>query len=58
MGSRRTALETVDVLSQVITNARFANIDELIELIKSVGRRLVEAQPKGAYRCTIRVDIV
>jgi translation initiation factor eIF-2B subunit beta len=40
-------LETVLVLRQVITKARFSTIEELIELIKSVGRKLVEAQPKG-----------
>lgn len=48
VGSRETALETVLVLRQVVSKARFSNIDQLIALIRSVGRRLVEAQPKGA----------
>ncbi|KAG2158497.1 uncharacterized protein EDB93DRAFT_1296967 [Suillus bovinus] len=46
VGSRETALETVLVLRQVISKARFSNIDQLVEIIRSVGRKLVEAQPK------------
>ncbi|KAG1832254.1 hypothetical protein EV424DRAFT_1640965 [Suillus variegatus] len=48
VGSRETALETVLVLRQVISKARFSNIDQLVEIIRSVGRKLVEAQPKGS----------
>ncbi|THH10839.1 hypothetical protein EW145_g1051 [Phellinidium pouzarii] len=46
IGSRETALETVHVIRQVVLRARFRHIDELIGMIKSVGRRLVDAQPK------------
>ncbi|KAF9227813.1 nagb/rpia/CoA transferase-like protein [Gyrodon lividus] len=46
VGSRETALETVFVLRQVVSKARFSNIDQLVEIIRSVGRKLVEAQPK------------
>ncbi|TDL25028.1 nagb/rpia/CoA transferase-like protein [Rickenella mellea] len=46
VGSRQTALETVLVLRQVISKARFSHIDELIGMVKGVGRRLVNAQPK------------
>ncbi|CAL1705286.1 unnamed protein product [Somion occarium] len=46
VGSREAALETVLVLRQVVSKARFSNIDQLISLIRSVGKRLVEAQPK------------
>lgn len=46
VGSRETALETVLVLRQVISKVRFSNIDQLVEIIRSVGRKLVEAQPK------------
>ncbi|KAJ3479093.1 hypothetical protein NLI96_g9306 [Meripilus lineatus] len=48
VGSRETALETVLVLRQVVSKARFSNITQLVTLIRSVGKRLVEAQPKGA----------
>lgn len=64
VGSREAALETVRVLRQVVSKAKFSNIDQLVSLIHAVGRRLVEAQPKGAllsiivllfsFRCTIR----
>lgn len=47
VGSREAALETLKVLRQVVSRARFANLDQLIGLIRCVGRRLVEAQPKG-----------
>lgn len=47
VGSRETALETILVLRQVVSKARFSNIDQLVEIIRSVGRKLVDAQPKG-----------
>ena len=47
MGSRATALETLLVLRQVVSKARFSNMEQLVEIIRHVGRRLVEAQPKG-----------
>ncbi|KAG6333225.1 hypothetical protein ID866_5860 [Astraeus odoratus] len=46
VGSRETALETVLVLRQVVSKARFSNIDQLLGIIRAVGRKLVEAQPK------------
>ncbi|KAH9950258.1 eukaryotic translation initiation factor 2B beta subunit [Amylocystis lapponica] len=46
VGSREAALETVLVLRQVVSRARFSNIDQLVALIRDVGRRLAEAQPK------------
>jgi len=46
VGSRETALETILVLRQVVSKARFSNIDQLVEIIRSVGRKLVDAQPK------------
>ncbi|EPQ57964.1 nagb/rpia/CoA transferase-like protein [Gloeophyllum trabeum ATCC 11539] len=46
VGSRQTAIETVLVLRQVVSKARFSNIEQLIHIIKAVGRRLVQAQPK------------
>src|SRR5712671_7652291 len=48
VGSRETALETALVLRQVVSKARFQNITQLVEIIRSVGRKLIEAQPKGA----------
>lgn len=47
VGSRKAALETLIVLRQVVSKARFSNIEQLVEIIRSAGRRLVEAQPKG-----------
>lgn len=47
VGSRRAALETLLVLRQVVSKARFSNIEQLVEIIHGAGRRLVEAQPKG-----------
>jgi translation initiation factor eIF-2B subunit beta len=49
VGSRPTAIETLLVLRQVITKARFANFEQLVDIIKSVGQKLVEAQPKGVF---------
>ncbi|KAI0819080.1 eukaryotic translation initiation factor 2B beta subunit [Irpex lacteus] len=46
VGSREAALETVKVLRQVVSRAKFSNIDQLVTLIRSIGKRLVEAQPK------------
>jgi len=46
VGSRETALETALVLRQIVSKARFQNITQLVEIIRSVGRKLIEAQPK------------
>ncbi|KAL6301787.1 eukaryotic translation initiation factor 2B beta subunit [Sparassis latifolia] len=46
VGSRQAALETVLVLREVVSKARFSNFDQLVALIREVGRRLSEAQPK------------
>lgn len=35
------------MLRQVVSKARFSNIDQLVEIIRAVGRKLVDAQPKG-----------
>ena len=50
-------METVQVLRQVIARARFSHIDELVQMIKAVGRRLVEAQPKGFTSLSITLPI-
>jgi translation initiation factor eIF-2B subunit beta len=47
IGSRRAALETLLVLRQVVSKARFSNIEQLVEIIHIAGRQLAEAQPKG-----------
>jgi len=46
VGSRETALETALVLRQVVSKARFQNITQLVEIVRSVGQKLIEAQPK------------
>ncbi|KAI0317580.1 eukaryotic translation initiation factor 2B beta subunit [Amylostereum chailletii] len=46
VGSRAAALETVNLLRQVISRSRFQNIAQLVDIIRVVGRRLVDAQPK------------
>ncbi|KAL0946753.1 hypothetical protein HGRIS_012930 [Hohenbuehelia grisea] len=46
VGSRAAALETLLVLRQVVSKARFSNIDQLVDIIRGAGRKLVEAQPK------------
>ncbi|KAF9484693.1 nagb/rpia/CoA transferase-like protein [Pholiota conissans] len=46
VGSRAAALETLLVLRQVISKARFSNLEQLVAIIRDAGRRLVDAQPK------------
>lgn len=48
VGSRETALETALVLRQVVSKARFQNINQLVEIIRCIGQKLIEAQPKGS----------
>ncbi|KAF8710472.1 eIF-2B alpha beta delta subunits family, partial [Rhizoctonia solani] len=45
-GAHDTAVETVLLLRQVVSTARFSSIDQLLDMIRSVGTRLVAAQPK------------
>ncbi|KAF8637339.1 hypothetical protein AX17_002840 [Amanita inopinata Kibby_2008] len=46
VGSHAAAMETLLVLRQVVSKAKFSNINQLVDIIRSVGRKLVEAQPK------------
>lgn len=46
VGSRVSAIETILVLRQVLSKARFNSFDQLIAIIRAVGKRLLEAQPK------------
>ncbi|KAG8934596.1 GCD complex subunit gcd7 [Tulasnella sp. 418] len=46
-GAHQTASETVLVLRSVISSAKFSSLEQLVSIIKSVGRVLVDAQPKG-----------
>ena len=47
IGSNQTALETALLLRVVVSNAKFKTIDELLEIVKSVGQLLTNSQPKG-----------
>lgn len=47
VGSRNIALATAQLCHTVVRSAKFTTIDELLALVKAVGRKLVEANPKG-----------
>jgi len=54
-GGRETALKTLLVLQRVVGEARYTQIEELLEIVKSVGSRLVEAQPKGTVHTHVNL---
>jgi hypothetical protein len=37
-------------VQNVVRSAKFATIDELLAMIRAIGRRLVDANPKGEYQ--------
>ncbi|CAE6516954.1 unnamed protein product [Rhizoctonia solani] len=45
-GAHDTAVETVLLLRQVVSTARFSSIEQLLAMLRSVGKRLIAAQPK------------
>ncbi|KAG8693486.1 GCD complex subunit gcd7 [Ceratobasidium sp. 394] len=45
-GAHDTAVETVLLLRQVVSTARFSSLAQLLAMLRSVGTRLVAAQPK------------
>ncbi|KAG9123776.1 GCD complex subunit gcd7 [Ceratobasidium sp. 392] len=45
-GAHDTAVETVLLLRQVVSTARFSSLAQLLNMLRSVGKRLVDAQPK------------
>lgn len=47
VGSLNVALATAVLLHTVVRSAKYGNIDELLALLKLIGRRLAEANPKG-----------
>lgn len=46
VSSRAVALETAQLLYRLVGQARFSDIDSLLDQIKQVGRKLVAANPK------------
>ncbi|KZO95284.1 eukaryotic translation initiation factor 2B beta subunit [Calocera viscosa TUFC12733] len=46
IGAQETAHETALLLRQIVSVARFSSIEQLIQLIKSIARRLIDANPK------------
>ncbi|PIA13914.1 nagb/rpia/CoA transferase-like protein [Coemansia reversa NRRL 1564] len=44
--AKKVAIETVNLMRHVISISRWDNVTMLVELIKSVGRKLVSAQPR------------
>jgi len=47
ISSRQTALETAQLLYRFVGSARYNSIEQLLEQIRTVGKRLVAANPKG-----------
>lgn len=47
MGSRNVALATARLISLIVQTARFTTFDELVAIIKGVGRKLAEANSIG-----------
>lgn len=47
VGSNSSALETAFLLRDIITNARFSSGEELIRMVREIGKRLIRAQPVG-----------
>ncbi|OCF34355.1 translation initiation factor eIF-2B subunit beta [Kwoniella heveanensis CBS 569] len=46
VGSLNVALATAAVVQNIVRSARYSTIDELLGLIKMVGRKLIDANPK------------
>jgi len=46
VGARLTALQTANILIQVVASAQFSTIDDLIWQLRETGRQLQDAQPK------------
>lgn len=47
VGARATALETVLLLRQIVSSAKFNSLEQLVAIVKVAGKQLVQAQPKG-----------
>ncbi|WWD20404.1 hypothetical protein CI109_104880 [Kwoniella shandongensis] len=46
VGSLNVALATAALVQNIVRSARYSTIDELLSLIKAVGRKLIDANPK------------
>ncbi|WVQ84436.1 hypothetical protein IAT38_006588 [Cryptococcus sp. DSM 104549] len=46
VGSLNVALATAALIQNIVRSARYSTIDELLSLIKTVGRKLIDANPK------------
>lgn len=46
MGSRNVALATAALIQNVVRSVKYTTIDELLAVIRSIGKRLIDANPK------------
>lgn len=46
VGSRNVALATAALIQNVVRSVKYTTIDELLAVIRSIGKRLIEANPK------------
>jgi translation initiation factor eIF-2B subunit beta len=50
-GSYNVGKETAEILRLYISKSRFHTLNELMQNIKEIGKRLIKAQPTGKKNC-------
>lgn len=49
IGSLNVALATGALIQNIVRTVRYNTVDELISVIKAIGRRLMDANPRGMF---------
>jgi hypothetical protein len=47
VGSRNAAIATATLIKNIVRHVKYSTVEELINIIKAIGKRLMDANPRG-----------
>jgi translation initiation factor eIF-2B subunit beta len=47
VGSLNAAIATATLIKNIVRHVKYSTVEELINIIKAIGRRLMDANPRG-----------
>ena len=47
VGSRNAAIATATLIKNIVRHVKYSTVEELISIIKAIGKRLMDANPRG-----------
>jgi len=50
VGSRNAAIATATLIKNIVRHVKYSTVEELISIIKAIGKRLMDANPRGTHQ--------